>query len=58
MLNIISLNNNSSYILYSNEDVKNNLEQLLNCYCENEVLIITPAMLRKEIMKKEVDLNL
>ena len=58
MLNIISLNNNSSYILYSNEDVKNNLEQLLSCYCENEVLIITPAMLRKEIMKKEVDLNL
>ena len=52
MLNIISLNNNSSYIMYSNEEIKNKLEQLLDCYEKNGVLIKTPAILRKEIIKK------
>ena len=52
MLNVISLNDNSSYIMYSNEDVKNRLEELLDCSEENNILIKTPAMLRKEILKK------
>ena len=52
MLNIISLNNNSSYIMYSNEEIKNKLEQLLDCYDKNGTLIKSPAILRKEIMKK------
>ena len=51
MLNIISLNNNSSYIMYSNEEIKNKLGQLLDCYDKNGTLIKSPAMLRKEIMK-------
>lgn len=52
MLNIISLNNNSSYIMYSKTRIKNKLEQLLDCYDKNGILIKNPAMLRKEIMKK------
>ncbi len=50
-LNIISLKDNSSYIMYSNNEIKNKLEQLLSCYDKDGVLIKTPAMLRKEIMK-------
>ncbi len=52
ILNIISLKDNTSYILYSDEDVKNNLEKVLDCSSENNIVIIKPAMLRKEIMKK------
>ncbi|MBR4350722.1 MAG: DHH family phosphoesterase [Bacilli bacterium] len=52
MLNIISLNNNSSYIMYSGDSVKNKLVELLDCKEENGILIKTPAMLRKEIIKK------
>lgn len=52
MLNIISLSNNSSYIIYSNDEIKIKLEQLLDCYDKNETLIKSPAMLRKEIMRK------
>lgn len=52
ILNIISLKDNTSYILYSDEDVKNNLEKVLDCSSENNRVIINPAMLRKEIMKK------
>lgn len=52
ILNIISLKDNTSYILYSDEDVKNNLEKVLDCSSENNKVIINPAMLRKEIMKR------
>ena len=52
MLNIISLSNNSSYIIYSNDEIKSKLEQLLDCYDKNGTLIKSPAMLRKEIMRK------
>lgn len=52
MLNMISLKDNFSYIMYSNAEVMVKLKQLLNCYDENGVLIKNPAMLRKEIMKK------
>ena len=50
ILNIISLSNNTSYIIYSNEETKNKLKQILNCYEKDEFLIKTPAILRKEIM--------
>ena len=52
MLNIISLNNNSSYIMYSSDSIKNKLVELLDCKEQEGVLIKTPAMLRKEIIKK------
>jgi inorganic pyrophosphatase/exopolyphosphatase len=52
MLNVISLSNNSSYIMYSNDNVKNKLVELLDCKDIDGVLIKTPAMLRKEIIMK------
>lgn len=57
MLNIISLKDNSSYIMYSNEDIKNRLKELLDCD-GNDILIKTPAMLRKEIMRKALEFKL
>ncbi|MBQ9014275.1 MAG: DHH family phosphoesterase [Bacilli bacterium] len=57
MLNIISLSNNSSYIIYSNDEIKSKLRQLLDCYDKNGSLIISPAMLRKEIMRKALIAN-
>ena len=58
MLNIISLSNNSSYIIYSNDEIRSKLEQLLNCYDKNGTLIKSPAMLRKEIMKQALTIKL
>lgn len=52
MVNIISLCDNTSYIIYSSEEVKYKLIQLLNCYENDGLLIMKTAMLRKEIMKK------
>ena len=54
IMNVISLKDNMSYILYSNNDVKTKLEEILDCYSDSEVLILKPAMLRKEIMKKAI----
>ena len=54
MINIISLKDNSSYIMCSNEDIKIKLKQLLDCNDNNEVLIIKPALLRKEIIKRSL----
>lgn len=51
LINIISLEENKSYILYSSEKVKNSLIMIFNCTSMNDILIITPAKLRKEIIK-------
>ncbi|MBR5369698.1 MAG: DHH family phosphoesterase [Bacilli bacterium] len=55
ILNLISLKDNTSYILYSDETIRNNLEKVLNYSNENNIVIIKPAMLRKEIMKKTIN---
>ena len=55
ILNLISLKDNTSYILYSDETIRNNLEKVLNCYNDNDIVIIRPAMLRKEILKKVIN---
>ena len=57
MINIISLNDNTSYVLCSNNDVSNTLEQLFNCSNEEDTLLIKPAMLRKEIIAKALKIN-
>lgn len=54
IMNLISLKDNTSYIIYSDNDVKIKLEQLLNCKSEDEKIIVKPAMLRKEIMNKAI----
>ena len=52
LINIITLKDNKSYILASNDLVKNNLERLFAKKINDEFLIIEPNILRKEIMKK------
>ena len=49
-INIISLKENKSYIIYSNDDVAINISKLFDCICEDDMLIIKPAKLRKEII--------
>ena len=55
LINIISLEENKSYILCSSENVKNNLSKLFNCTSEDDILVIAPAKLRKEIIKFAID---
>ena len=55
ILNIISLEDNASYILCSDELDKERIKILLGCEDKNEYLVIKPAMLRKEIMKKAIN---
>ena len=52
MMNLISLKDNTSCIMYSDDNVKTNLEGFLDCSIGNGCLLLKPAMLRKEIMKK------
>ena len=56
IINIISLKNNTSYILCSDELVKSNFMKVINCDNSN-ILAIKPALLRKEIFKKAIDAN-
>ena len=52
ILNIISLKDNTSYIICSDEETKNNLSKVLDCNSKDNILIVKKAMLRKEIIKK------
>ena len=49
-INIISLKENKSYIIYSKDDIAINISKLFNCICEDDMLIIQPGKLRKEII--------
>ena len=51
IINIISLNDNISYIICSNNIVKNNLNKLFNSNNIDNNIIVKPALLRKEIIK-------
>lgn len=55
LINIISLEEKRSYVVCSNENVKNNISKLFNCTTASDVLIISPAKLRKEIIKIALD---
>lgn len=54
MINIISLNDNRSYIIYSDDKVKYNLSRLFEYNFNNDIIILKPAMLRKEIIGKSL----
>lgn len=54
IINIISLKENISYVFYSDKAVKEKLCYFLNCNFDNEKIIIKPAMLRKEILKRAI----
>ena len=51
IINIISLNDNMSYIICSNNIVKNNLNRLFSSKEDGNIIIVKPALLRKEIIK-------
>lgn len=51
IINIISLNDNMSYIICSTEKIKNNLNKLFNSNNIDNIIIVKPALLRKEIIK-------
>ena len=55
LINIISLEENKSYIMYSNNDIADNINKLFDCACKNEMLIINPAILRKEIIRRALE---
>ena len=50
IINIISLKDNTSYIICSDDRVKSNIEKLFDCRSNHNMLIVEPAKLRKEIM--------
>lgn len=50
IINIISLKDNTSYIMYSDDEAKYNINKLFECSYKDDMLIIKPAKLRKEIM--------
>lgn len=52
MLNIISLREGKSYILASSPNVQSHLEKLFQKSFQNNILILEPFMLRKEIIKQ------
>ena len=55
LINIISLKENKSYIICSDFEVKNNLNKLFDCYFKDDMAIITPAKLRKEIIRQALE---
>jgi len=55
LINIISLEENKSYIMYSNNAIADKINKLFDCTCKNEMLIINPAILRKEIIRRALE---
>lgn len=55
MINIVSLKEGKSYLFYSNQQVKNNLEALFEVSSLEECILLDTVWLRKEIMKKAID---
>lgn len=50
IINIISLKDNTSYVMCSDDAVKHNINKLFDCNYNDDFLMIKPARLRKEIM--------
>ena len=57
MINIISLEENKSYILFSDNEIKNKISYLFNIIEDEDCMIVTPAILRKEIMNISLNNN-
>lgn len=52
IINIVSLKENKSYIVCSSKEVLRKLNMLFNLETNDEIIIIEPALLRKELIKK------
>lgn len=50
IINVISLKDNTSYIMYSDDEVRQNINKLFECSNNDQFLMLKPARLRKEIM--------
>ena len=57
MINIISLEENKSYILFSDNEIKNKISYLFNIIEDEDCMIVIPAILRKEIMNISLNNN-
>jgi len=51
LINIICLKENKSYIICSDINTSNNLEKIFKTIAKDNVIILEPAILRKEIMR-------
>ena len=57
IINVISLKENKSYILCSDNDVRNTLNSIFNTKTFDLMLVLEPAKLRKEIIKFVLNAN-
>ena len=57
IINIISLKDNTSYVMCSDDEVRQNINELFDCSCNDEFVLIKPAILRKEIMGAALSKN-
>lgn len=55
LINIISLKENKSYIVCSDEEVTNNLIKMFNTPSNNNIVVLQPSILRKEIIKTALE---
>lgn len=58
LINIISLKDNTSYIMCSDDEVRQNAIRLFDCNYNNDFLMLKPARLRKEIMWAALSKNI
>ena len=54
IINLISLKDNTSYVICSDDEVRQNISELFDCEDNGKFLILKPAKLRKEIMGAEL----
>jgi len=57
LINIICLKENRSYIICSDKNIKNNLVKLFNNNSDSDIIILNPAILRKEIIRTGLEYN-
>ena len=57
IINIISLKDNKSYILCSDNDIRDNLNHIFKAETYESMLVLEPAKLRKEIIKFVLNAN-
>lgn len=57
LINIICLKENRSYIICSDKIIKNNFVKLFNNNSDSDIIILNPAILRKEIIRTGLEYN-
>ena len=55
IMNVICLKEGKNYIMASDKEVMQNLEELLETKANDEIIELNRLMLRKEIMKKAIE---